>query len=139
MSQAATQLKVAGQVYRVVTSAPTDELERLAARVEDALAQVTAPGRQAPPQAFVLAALTLAHDLEEERARYRALEARHRAFVENVLGRVENALGGELQRGELQRDELQRDGLQRDSLAHDEPALAEARSRSAARQRRESR
>lgn len=92
MSQAAVQLKVAGQVYRVVTSAPEDELGRLAARVEDALAQVTQPGRQPSPQAFVLAALTLAHDLEEERERYRQLEERHKHFVQDVLGRVEQAL-----------------------------------------------
>jgi cell division protein ZapA len=116
MSQAAVQLKVAGQVYRVVTSAPEDELLRLASRVEDALAQVTAPGRQPSPQAFVLAALTLAHELEEERERVRQLEERHKALLQNVLERVERALGDEA-----------------------EPALARASARSQSSSRRESR
>ncbi len=92
MSQAAVQLKVAGQVYRVVTSAPEAELDRLVARVEDALAQVTAPGRQPSPQALVLAALTLAHELEEEREKSRRLEERHRNLIQNVIGRIDQVL-----------------------------------------------
>ena len=93
MSQAAVQLKVAGQTYRVVTSAPPGELTRLAARVEDALATVTAPGRQPSPQALVLAAMTLAHELEEERAKRARLEERYRALLGQVVGRLDHLLG----------------------------------------------
>lgn len=93
MSQAAVQLKVAGQVYRVVTSAPEEELSRLVASVEDALAQVTPPGRQPSQQALVLAALTLAHELEEEREKVRQLQIQQRNLLEGILGRIDRALG----------------------------------------------
>lgn len=110
MSQAAVQLKVAGQTYRVVTSAPPSELSRLAARVEDALATVTAPGRQSSPQALVLAAMTLAHELEEERAKRAQLEERYRALLANVVGRLDQMLGdapaADLTRSDAAHDEF---------------------------------
>lgn len=93
MSEAAVQLKVAGQIYRVVTNAPESELKRLAEQVEDALAQVTPPGRQPQPQAFVLAAITLAHELEEERKARQELEERYRRTLGALLERVNHALG----------------------------------------------
>ena len=92
MSEAAVQLKVAGQTYRVVTSAEPSELTRLASKVEDALSGVTPPGRQPSPQAPVLAAITLAHELEEERAKRQALEERHRRVLSSLLGRVDRVL-----------------------------------------------
>ncbi len=92
MSEAPVQLKVAGQTYHVVTSAEPAELTRLAAKVEDALYGVTPDGRQPSPQALVLAAITLAHELEEERAKRVELEERHRRVLESLLGKVDRVL-----------------------------------------------
>src|SRR5688572_843089 len=92
MVDAAVPLKVAGQTYRVVTSAPQDELDRLVKVVEAALAEVTPPGRQPSPQALVLAAITLAHELEEERARRVAVEERHRRVLGSLIGKIDRVL-----------------------------------------------
>jgi cell division protein ZapA len=92
MSEAAVQLKVAGQTYQVVTSAEPAELNRLAKKVEGALYGVTPEGRQPSPQALVLAAITLAHELEEERARRIELEERHRQVLESLLSKVDRVL-----------------------------------------------
>lgn len=92
MVEAAVPLKVAGQTYRVVTSAAPDDLARLAKVVEAALYEVTPGGRQPSPQALVLAAITLAHELEEERARRVALEARHRRVLGSLIGKIDRVL-----------------------------------------------
>ena len=91
MVDAAVPLKVAGQTYRVVTSADADDLARLAKVVEAALAEVTPAGKQPSPQALVLAAISLAHELEEERGRRLAVEARHRR-VQAALQRGKGVL-----------------------------------------------
>jgi cell division protein ZapA len=95
MTDAAVELRVAGQIYRVVTSASKEELTRLGAVVERALYEVTPPGRQPAPNALVLAAMTLAHELEEERAKRIALEARHREILGRVLTTIDEVLGEE--------------------------------------------
>lgn len=92
MSRAALQLKVAGQTYRVVTSATADELERLAEAIEDRMFQATAPGRRPTQQSLVLAALTLAHELEEERERRRCAEERYRESLRTLLQRIDAVL-----------------------------------------------
>lgn len=92
MADAAVQLKVAGQTYRVVTTAREDELDRLVHRVENALAAVTPEGRQPSTQAVVLAAITLAHELEEERAKRLAAEERHQSVLQSLLGRIDRVL-----------------------------------------------
>lgn len=92
MKEAAVELKVAGQTYQVVTTAAQSELVRLAAVVEDALRDVTPEGRQPSPQALVLAAITLAHQLEEEREKNRKLQQRHRQVLSGLLGRVDQVL-----------------------------------------------
>jgi cell division protein ZapA len=92
MVDAAVPLKVAGQTYRVVTSADADDLARLAKVVEAALAEVTPTGKQPSPQALVLAAITLAHELEEERARRIAVEARHRRVLGSLVGKIDRVL-----------------------------------------------
>lgn len=93
MGEAAVQLKVAGKTYQVVTSAAEDELHRLARKVEDALEGVIPPGREPSPQALVLAAITLAHELEQERAQRLAAEERHRKVLRSLLERVDQVLG----------------------------------------------
>lgn len=92
MSEAKVQLKVAGQNYQVVTSADPTELAHLASMVEEALVGVTPPGRQPSSQALVLAAITLAHELEEERAKRKAVEERHRRVLKSLLERVDQVL-----------------------------------------------
>lgn len=92
MVEAAVPLKVAGQTYRVVTSAPAEELDRLVKVVEAALADVTPKGRQPSPQALVLAAITLAHELEEERARRLAVEERHRRVLGSLASKIDRVL-----------------------------------------------
>ncbi len=102
MSEAAVQLKVAGKTYRVVTTAAEGELSRLAGKVEDALEGVVPPGREASPQALVLAAITLAHELEEERARRIAAETRHKLVLQKLLARVDQVLDeAELEQADL--------------------------------------
>jgi len=92
MDRRTVNLRVAGQNYKVVSSASDDELERLAAAVEAKLGEIVPPGKPAPPQALVLVAIAFAHDLEQERARRQALERKSRDMLRRVLVRVENAL-----------------------------------------------
>jgi cell division protein ZapA len=92
MERRPVQLHVAGQNYRVVSSAPAEDLHRLASIVESKVAETVPPGRTPPPQAVLLAALALAHDVEEERARRRALERKTRDLLRRVLLRIDDAL-----------------------------------------------
>lgn len=92
MGRRTVQLRIGGQTYRVVTSANDDELQRLAAVVDAKLATVVPPGRTPTPQAMLLAAMALAHDLEEERARSAAISGRFRDAFGRILQRVDAAL-----------------------------------------------
>jgi cell division protein ZapA len=93
MAGRTVQLRVGGQTYRVVTSASDDELLRLAAVVDEKLAAVVPPGRAISPQAMLLAAMALAHELEEERSRSADVAARARSAFGRMLKRVDAALG----------------------------------------------
>jgi cell division protein ZapA len=92
MSGAPVELKVAGQIYRVVASAEAEVLHRLAAVVDARVNELTVPGRQVSPQSVLLAAISLAHDLEEERAKRARVEARAREMFGTLLERVDKAL-----------------------------------------------
>src|SRR4051794_22734749 len=92
MAGRAVQLRVAGQTYRVVTSASEDGLRRLAAVVDAKLADLVPAGRAVTAQAILLAAIALAHDLEEERARAGAFAGRARDAVGSIVARVDAAL-----------------------------------------------
>ncbi len=92
MGASPVELSVGGKTYRVVASADAPELERLAAVVDGKLRDVSGPGRPIAPQAMLLAAMTLAHELEEERARRRRAEERARELLTNVLARIDTAL-----------------------------------------------
>ncbi|APR83888.1 Hypothetical protein A7982_09237 [Minicystis rosea] len=83
-----------------MTSASDDELQRLAAVVDRKLAEMVAPGRAVTPQNILLAAMSLAHDLEsahraleDERARSAALAERARGAFGRMLERVDSVLG----------------------------------------------
>ena len=95
MERRMVQLKVAGQTYKVVSSADEDELQRLAAVVDGRVAELSPKGRVVPPQAVLLAAIALAHDLEEERAKREALERKTRDLLRRILMRVDDALEGD--------------------------------------------
>jgi cell division protein ZapA len=85
-------LSIAGQSYKVISSASEDELQRLAETVSAKVAEVARDGR-AGAQAVLLAAMALAHELEEERSRRRHVELRAQAILRNVLGRIDDVLG----------------------------------------------
>ena len=91
------QLRVAGQTYRVVTTATDGDLKRFVTVIEEKLVEVNARGRAMHPQALLLATLALAHDLEEERERGRRIEARARESLTRLVERIDTALdeGGE--------------------------------------------
>jgi len=87
------ELRVGGQTYRVVASAGEDELRRLAAIVDARLRAITPPGRAFSPQALLLAALALAHDLEEEQSKNQKLATRSREMLGSILTRIDATIG----------------------------------------------
>ncbi|MEO8877109.1 MAG: cell division protein ZapA [Polyangiaceae bacterium] len=91
MDRRTVELHVAGQSYKVVSSAPEEELTRLAAALDARVAEIAPRGRPSA-QGVLLAALAMAHDLEEERERRGALERRTRDLLRRVLMRIDDAL-----------------------------------------------
>lgn len=88
------QLRIAGQSYRVVSSASEEDLQRLADTVNAKVEALTPPGKQPSSQAVLLAAMALAHELEEERERRLSVERRARDMLRRVLLRIDDALDG---------------------------------------------
>jgi cell division protein ZapA len=86
------ELKVGGQTYRVVASAEETELKRLADLVDARLRSMSAPGRPISPQSLLLAAISLAHDLEEAKRKHAQLEQRSKEMLRSVLSRIDAAL-----------------------------------------------
>jgi cell division protein ZapA len=91
MDRRTVELRIAGQNYRLVSSAPADELQRLADVVEAKLAEI-APKGKAQPQALLLAAMALAHEVETERDRRESLERRTRDLMRRMLVRIDDAM-----------------------------------------------
>ncbi len=87
------ELRVGGQTYRVVASASEDELRRLAALVDARLRAITPPGRAVSPQTLLLAAISLAHELEEEKSKNLKLATRSREMLGSILTRIDAAIG----------------------------------------------
>lgn len=96
MAGRAIELRVGGQSYRVVTTASPDDLERFAAMVDEKLAPHLAPGRPPHPNAMLLAAISLAHELEQERAQAARVTSRAKVLVESVMNRIDSTLGAKL-------------------------------------------
>jgi cell division protein ZapA len=87
------ELSVAGQKYRVVSSAGEDEVQRLAEIVAGKLKELGgASWATQPSKAMLLAAMALAHEVEAERGRREAVEARARDMLRRVLVRIDEAL-----------------------------------------------
>jgi cell division protein ZapA len=92
MAGSPVELKVGGQTYRVVATAEETELRRLADLVDARLRSVSTPGRAISPQSLLLAAISLAHDLEEEKRKRQQLEARSKEMLKSVLARIDAAI-----------------------------------------------
>jgi cell division protein ZapA len=92
MDRRPVELRVAGQNFRVMSSAPEEDLLRLARMVDAKAAELGGRGRAQGSQAVLLAAIALAHEVEAERARREALERRARELLERMLGRIDDAL-----------------------------------------------
>jgi cell division protein ZapA len=91
MERRTVQLRLAGQTYRVVTTAGDVELKRFVTLIEEKL-NALPRGKALHPQALLLATLALAHDLEEERARSQRIETRAKETLARLLERVDAAL-----------------------------------------------
>jgi cell division protein ZapA len=91
MERRTIELRIAGQSYRVMSSSPAEELQRLAEVVEGKIADVGGRGR-AQPQAMLLAAMALAHEAASERDRRESLERRTRDLLRRMLVRIDDAL-----------------------------------------------
>jgi cell division protein ZapA len=92
MDRRTVQLSIAGQTFKVVSTSPEGDLQRLASRVDEKMSEVTPRGRAVAPNAMLLAALALAHELEEEQSRRASLERRTRDVLRRALGRIDDAL-----------------------------------------------
>lgn len=95
------EVTVGGQSYRLVASAEEQTLRRCAQLVDQRLSEMTRNDRSPPPQALLLVALSLAHDLEEERARHAREAEGMEQKLRRLLGTVEEALGGVDENGEV--------------------------------------
>ena len=70
----------------------TADLSKFAPIVILRLRNMTAPGRPISPQSMLLAAISLAHDLEEEKRKRAQLEARSKEMLRGVLARIDAAI-----------------------------------------------
>ena len=94
MDQAPVELRVGGQVYRIVASTDQGELQGLAAIVDKKLQELKVPGR-AFEQNLLLVALALAHEAQQAQQQLAATETRSREMLRALLGRVDQALGAD--------------------------------------------
>jgi cell division protein ZapA len=91
MERRTVQLRLAGQTYRVVTTASDAELKRFVSMIEEKLSAMPR-GKALHPQALLLATLALAHDLEEERTRSQRIEAHAKDTLARLVERIDAAL-----------------------------------------------
>lgn len=92
MAARPVELRIGGQSYRVVSSASAEELEHLAAIVDDKLSTIVPPGRPLTPQAMLLVAMALAHDVELEKRRVEAMRAHSRASIDELVRELDLTL-----------------------------------------------
>jgi cell division protein ZapA len=99
MGRAAVEVNVGGQLYRLVASTGEQTLRRYAGVVNERLRDLAGSG-PAHPQAMLLVAMALAHDLEEERSRNAELRQQAEDMLRGLLERVNAALDGVDEDGE---------------------------------------
>lgn len=92
MERRTVEVRIAGQSYRVVSSARQADLNKLAEIVSAKIAEVTPRGRAVAPQAMLLAAMALAHEVEAERDQRLSVERKTRDVLRRVLVRIDNAM-----------------------------------------------
>lgn len=85
-------LNVGGQQYRVVASVPEESLRRLASVVDEQIRAIVPRGKAVTPNAILLAAIALANEVEEERAKREQVEKRSRDVLRRLLARIDEAL-----------------------------------------------
>lgn len=90
------ELRIAGQNYRVVSSATAEQLERLARMVNQKMSELAPQARADGAHRLLLVALALANDVEEQREQHESLRNRFREFLGRILGRVDSALASPL-------------------------------------------
>jgi cell division protein ZapA len=100
MMRPAVEVNVGGHSYRLVASSGEHTLQRYASVVNERLRDLTGSERTANPQAMLLVAMALAHDLEEERARRLAELSGAEEMLRQLLSRVNEALDGVDENGE---------------------------------------
>jgi len=88
----AVEVQVGGRTYRLLATEDAATLQRLAHLVDDRLRELAGSARPVAPQALLLAALSLAHDLEQEQTRRREQERRSRHLLSSVLQRIDAAV-----------------------------------------------
>lgn len=94
-----TEIQIGGVAYRVQSSADTSELSKLAAVVEARLSDLPASQRH-DHRSLVLVALSLAHDLEQERIAHQALRASVAQRLTGLVSRIDDALDHRDENGE---------------------------------------
>lgn len=92
MARPAVELKVGGQLFRVVASAEEHSLQRYAKVVNDKLRELTGNEHSSHPQAMLLVAIALAHELEDTKRLNEQNQARARDMLRTLLERVNRAL-----------------------------------------------
>jgi cell division protein ZapA len=86
------EVKIGGFSYRVNGSASEVELHRLAGLVDQRLRALGGSSRNPSPHSLVLVAMTLAHELEEERISRQRAEERSKEMLRSLLQRIDSAL-----------------------------------------------
>ena len=92
MARTPVALTVGGQSYKIVSNVAEDTLRQYAAVVDERIHELVPPGKPVPPTAILLAAIALAHDLDEERVQHAALQVRSRDVLRRLLARIDDAL-----------------------------------------------
>jgi cell division protein ZapA len=100
MMRAAVEVHVGGQLYRLVASSGEQTVQRYASVVNERLRELTGSERTSHPQAMLLVAMALAHDLEQERTQRLAERQGTEELLRQLLGRVNEALDGVDENGE---------------------------------------
>lgn len=87
--QTPVELRIGGRTYRVIASANEDTLHRLASSVDRKLREHSSASSINSPQALLLAAISLAHDLEQEQSKRQIFEQQTKAELKQLLGRID--------------------------------------------------
>ena len=92
MERSPVHLQIAGENLKVLSTVDEEELYRLADIVNAKLNQVHSPNHPISLQTALLAMITLAHDLENERNRYKHLSQGARELLEKTLQKIDSVL-----------------------------------------------